>query len=212
MGARMAPTALPAPFTRAPCRQRHTTFRNIATRVAACSPTSQPCGPKRGHGTVQPRFGQEIQLDKIAEKLKLDPAELRLRIAESPNALTANFLQLGTVKLADCIRSVVRTSDWTEKFRKLPEGRGVGLACSCFLTGAGVPIYWNSMPHSGIQLKLDRGGGVTVFSGTSEIGQGSDDVLALIVAEVLGITTRISVCTRAIPTSDLWTWDLTRAA
>ncbi len=161
-------------------------YRYQACRVFTNKP---PCGPKRGHGTVQPRFGQEIQLDKIAEKLKMDPADLRLRIVESPNALTANFLQLGTVKLADCIRSVVRTSNWKEKFRKLPEGRGVGLACSCFLTGAGLPIYWNAMPHSGIQLKLDRGGGVTVFSGTSEIGQGSDDVLASIVAEVLGITT-----------------------
>jgi len=161
-------------------------YRYQACRVFTNKP---PCGPKRGHGTVQPRFGQEIQLDKIAEKLKIDPADLRLHIVESPNAVTANFLQLGTVKLADCIRSVVRTSNWNEKFRKLPEGRGVGLACSCFLTGAGLPIYWNSMPHSGIQLKLDRGGGVTVFSGTSEIGQGSDDVLASIVAEVLGITT-----------------------
>ena len=83
----------------------------------------------------------------------------------------------------------MKISGWNEKFRKLPEGRGVGLACSCYLTGAGLPIYWNSMPHSGVQLKLDRSGGVTVFCGASEIGQGSDDMLAAIVAEVLGIDT-----------------------
>jgi len=148
-----------------------------------------PCGPKRGHGTPQPRFGQEVQLDKIAEKLKIDPAELRLRIVESSNAVTANFLRLGTVGLGECIRRVVKSSGWNEKFRKLPEGRGVGLACSAYLTGAGLPIYWNKMPHSGVQLKLDRGGGVTVFCGATEIGQGSDDVLAAIVAEVLGVTT-----------------------
>jgi 4-hydroxybenzoyl-CoA reductase subunit alpha len=146
-----------------------------------------PCGPKRGHGTPQPRFGQEVQLDKIAEKLKLDPAELRLRIVESPNAVTANFLRLGTVNLTECIQRVVNISDWKGKFRKLPEGRGVGLACSAYLTGAGLPIYWNKMPHSGVQLKFDRGGGVSVFCGATEIGQGSDDVLASIVAEVLGI-------------------------
>jgi 4-hydroxybenzoyl-CoA reductase alpha subunit len=146
-----------------------------------------PCGPKRGHGTVQPRFGQEVQMDKIAEKLAIDPADLRLRIVESSNAITANFLQLSTVELGECIRRVVEISGWREKFRKLPSGRGVGLACSAYLTGAGLPIYWNSMPHSGVQLKLDRGGGVTVFSGTSEIGQGSDDMLASIVAEILGI-------------------------
>jgi 4-hydroxybenzoyl-CoA reductase alpha subunit len=148
-----------------------------------------PCGPKRGHGTVQPRFGQEVQLDKIAEKLQIDPADLRLRIAESSNAITANFFRLSTVNLSECIRRVVKSSGWREKFRKLPEGRGVGLACSAYLTGAGLPIYWNKMPHSGVQLKFDRGGGVTLFCGATEIGQGSDDVLASIVAEVLGLDT-----------------------
>jgi CO/xanthine dehydrogenase Mo-binding subunit len=148
-----------------------------------------PCGPKRGHGTVQPRFGQEVQLDKIAEKLKIDPADLRLRIVESPNTVTANYLRLGTVNLSECIRRVVKASGWKDKFRKLPEGRGVGIACSAYLTGAGLPIYWNKMPQSGVQLKLDRGGGVAIFCGATEIGQGSDDVLAGIVAEVLGIDT-----------------------
>jgi 4-hydroxybenzoyl-CoA reductase subunit alpha len=148
-----------------------------------------PCGPKRGHGTVQPRFGQEVQLDKIAEKLKLDPADLRLHIVESPNTVTANYLRLSTVNLSECIRRAVKISDWKEKFRKLPKGRGVGIACSAYLTGAGLAIYWNKMPHSGVQLKLDRGGGVAIFCGATEIGQGSDDVLAGIVAEVLGIDT-----------------------
>lgn len=148
-----------------------------------------PCGPKRGHGTVQPRFGQEVQMDKIAERLNMDPAEFRLKNAVKPNSLTANFLALGTVGLPECIREVVRISGWNNKFRRLPEGRGVGLACSCYLSGAGLPINANALPHSGVQLKLDRGGGVTIFCGTSEIGQGSDDMLASIVAEVLGLDT-----------------------
>src|SRR5207237_1285379 len=74
-----------------------------------------------------------------------------------------------------------------DKFRKLPTGKGIGLACSSYITGAGLPIYWNPMPHSGVQLKCDRGGGVTAFCGSTEIGQGSDSVLAAIVAEVLGL-------------------------
>src|SRR5262249_21580286 len=137
----------------------------------------------------QPGFGQEVQLDKIAEKLALDPAELRLKIAESSNAVTANFFRLSTVNLSECIHRVVRSSGWKQKFRKLPEGRGVGLACSAYLTGAGLPIYWNKMPHSGVQLKLDRGGGVTIFCGATEIGQGSHDMLAGSVPEVLGLDT-----------------------
>ncbi len=146
-----------------------------------------PCGPKRGHGTPQPRFGQEIQLDKIAEALSLDPAEMRLRIAERPDTLTANYLRVATIGLSECIRRVVERSGWKDRFRKLPEGRGVGIACSAYLSGAGLPIYWNQMPHTGVQLKLDRSGGVTAFCGATEIGQGSDDVLVACIAEVLGI-------------------------
>jgi 4-hydroxybenzoyl-CoA reductase subunit alpha len=148
-----------------------------------------PCGPKRGHGTPQPRFGQEIQLDKIAERLSLDPAELRLSIVEQPNTTTANWMRVGTIGLAECIRRVSAASSWKDKHRRLPPGRGVGLACGSYLCGAGLPIYWNDMPHSGVQLQLDRSGRVTVFCGATEIGQGSDDVLAAIVAEVLGLDT-----------------------
>src|SRR2546423_841755 len=146
-----------------------------------------PCGPKRGHGTPQPRFGMEIQIDKAAELLGIDPAELRLKNLVPPNSLTANFLTIRTIGLQRCIERVVEASGWKDKFRKLPFGRGVGLACSCYLTGAGLPIYWNNMPQSGVQLKLDRSGLVTVFCGSTEIGQGSDSILAYIVAEVLGI-------------------------
>src|SRR5437867_3468818 len=146
-----------------------------------------PCGPKRGHGTPQPRFALEVHLDKIAEQLGMDPAELRLKHLVPPNSLTANWLRIGTMGLGLCIEKVVRGSGWKQRFKRLPYGQGIGLACSSYLTGAGLPIYWNPMPHSGVQLKCDRGGGVTVFCGSTEIGQGSDSILAIIVAEVLGL-------------------------
>src|SRR5213082_2682526 len=149
-----------------------------------------PCGPKRGHGTPQPRYALEVQLDKIAEQLKLDPAELRLNHLVPPNSLTANWLRVGTMGLGRCIEKVVQGSGWKDRFKRLPLGKGIGLACSSYITGAGLPIYWNAMPHSGVQLKCDRGGGVTVFCGSTEIGQGSDSILAVIVAEVLGIDPR----------------------
>ena len=146
-----------------------------------------PCGPKRGHGTPQPRFALEVHIDKIAERLGLDPAELRLKHLVPPHSLTANWLRIGSMGLGRCIDQVVRGSGWKDKFRQLPPGKGIGLACSSYITGAGLPIYWNAMPHSGVQLKCDRGGGVTVFCGSTEIGQGSDSILAMIVAEVLGL-------------------------
>jgi 4-hydroxybenzoyl-CoA reductase subunit alpha len=159
-------------------------YKFEAARVFTNKP---PCGPKRGHGTPQPRFGQEVQLDKIAEKLGMDPAELRLKNIAKPNTLTANWLKIGSIGLAECIRTVVDRSSWQQRFSKLPPGRGLGLACGAYLCGAGLPIYWNKMPQSGVQILLDRSGQVSVFCGATEIGQGSDDVLAAIVAEVLGI-------------------------
>jgi len=146
-----------------------------------------PCGPKRGHGTPQSRFGQEVQIDKIAEHFGTNPADFRLRIVEQPDTLTANYLQVRTIGLSECIRRVVKASDFHARYRKMGRGRGLGLACSSYLSGAGLSIYWNDMPHSSVQLKLDRSGGVTAFCGSAEIGQGSDDVLVACVAEVLGI-------------------------
>ena len=153
-----------------------------------------PCGPKRGHGTPQPRFGLEVQLDKIAEQLKLDPVEIRRNHLVEPNTLTANYLRIGSMGLGKCIDKVVTGSEWKSKFsnwdqnnRKLPFGKGIGIACSSYICGAGLPIYWNNMPQSGVQLRLDRQGGVCVMCGSTDIGQGSDSILAYIVAEVLGI-------------------------
>jgi len=159
-------------------------YRFDGARVFTNKP---PCGPKRGHGTPQPRYALEVQLDKIACDLALDPAEMRKSHLVAADSVTANFLRVGSMGLGACIDKVVEASGWRERRGKLPFGRGLGFACSSYICGAGLPIYWNSMPQSGVQLKLDRSGGVTVFCGSIDIGQGSDSVLAYVVAEVLGI-------------------------
>src|SRR5947207_3373230 len=115
-----------------------------------------PCGPKRGHGTPQPRFALEVHLDKIAEQLGMDPAELRLKHLVPPNSLTANWLRIGTMGLGPCIEKVVRGSGWKQKFKQLPYGKGIGLACWSYITGAGLPVYRNGMPHPGVQPQFHR--------------------------------------------------------
>ncbi len=150
-----------------------------------------PCGPKRGHGTPQPRFALECQLDRAAEQLGLDPVDLRRRILVEPFTKTANHLTVTTVGLGECIDRVVEASGWRAK-RAAPKGtgpkkRGVGFAASAYMTGAGTAIYWNSMPHSGVVLRADRSGGVAILCGATDIGQGSDSILAYLPAEVLGI-------------------------
>jgi 4-hydroxybenzoyl-CoA reductase subunit alpha len=159
-------------------------YRVEAVRVFT---NKAPAGPKRGNGAPQPRFAQEVQMDKIAEQLGLDPAEMRKRHIVPPNTYAANWIRIGTIALGTCIDKVVEGSRWKDRFRKLPYGKGLGFACSGYMCGAQTPIYWNNLPHSAVQLKLDRGGGVSVFCGSSEIGQGSNSILAYIVAEILGI-------------------------
>jgi len=143
-----------------------------------------PCGPKRGHGTPQPRFALELHLDKIAHDLGIDPPDLKRRNFVQPNTRTVNWLRVTSCGLEECADRVLKASAYQQ--RKRSPGRGMGFAISSYLSGAGTAIYWNDMPHSEVQIKVDRGG-VTAFCGAMEIGQGSDSVLATIVAEELGL-------------------------
>ncbi|MFQ5594330.1 MAG: molybdopterin cofactor-binding domain-containing protein [Anaerolineae bacterium] len=147
-----------------------------------------PCGPKRGHATPQPRFALEIHIDKICHDMGWDPLEWRLSNLCEPYSQTANKLRITTIGLGECLGKVAEASGFREGYGALPRGRGLGIAGSSYLSGANLPIYWNKMPHSGVQLKVDRGGGVTVFCGSTDIGQGSTSVLAYIVAEELGLS------------------------
>ncbi|TMG64312.1 MAG: aldehyde oxidase [Chloroflexi bacterium] len=143
-----------------------------------------PCGPKRGHGTPQPRFALELHLEKIAQDIGLDPVELKRRNFVKPNTRTVNWLRVTSCGLEECTDKVMRASRYHERQRR--PGHGMGFAISSYLSGAGTAIYWNDMPHSEVQIKVDRGG-VTAFCGAMDIGQGSDSVLATIVAEELGL-------------------------
>ena len=146
-----------------------------------------PCGPKRGHGTPQPRFALELHLDKLAHDLKLDPVELKQRNFVKPMTRTVNWLRVTSCGLDECTARVLEASGYHRRKREM--GRGMGFAISSYLSGAGTAIYWNDMPHSEVQIKVDRGG-VTAYCGAMDIGQGSDTVLAAIVAEELGLQPR----------------------
>src|SRR3989475_1241233 len=139
-----------------------------------------PCGPKRGHGSTQPRYGFECQMDKIAADLALDPAELRRVNLQPPHSKTVNELRITTMGLGECIERVTKATRFHD--RPKARGRGMGLAGSAYISGAGLPIYWNDMPHSGAIITIDPGGGVTVSCGTAEIGRGSAIMLASVTA------------------------------
>jgi len=149
--------------------------------------TNKPaCGAMRGHGTVNVRFAFESQLDELAAKIGMDPAEIRRRNLLQPPCITVNGLRVQSYGLPECIEKTVERSRWKQRKGKMPRGRGLGIACSHYVSGAANSIIRSDMPHSTVNIKIDRDGGVVVYTGASEIGQGSDTMTAQIAAEVLG--------------------------
>ena len=158
-----------------------------STRVFTNKP---PCGPKRGHGSVQPRFAFEVALDMAAEKLGIDPIEVRRRNFIGENVKTINGQLITSNGFLRCLDLVEEASGWKDRKGKLGFGRGLGVAGSMYISGTAYPVYPNDMPQAGIQVKLDRSGKVTIFSGASDIGQGSNSIPAYLIAEEIGCDPR----------------------
>ncbi len=149
--------------------------------------TNKPvCGAMRGHGTVNVRFAFETQLDELAAAIGMDPAEIRQHNLLKPPCVTVNGLRVQSYGLPECIEKVVERSGWKQRKGKMPKGRGLGVACSHYVSGAANSIIRSDMPHSTVNIKIDRDGGVVVYTGASDIGQGSDTMVAQITAETLG--------------------------
>jgi len=150
--------------------------------------TNKPaCGAMRGHGTVNVRFAFESMLDDLAHDAGLDPAEVRRRNLLKAPCITVNGLRVTSYGLPECIEKVVERSGWNAKQGKLPFGKGIGIACSHYVSGAANPIIRSNIPHTTVHIKIDRDAAVTIYSGAAEIGQGSDTMHVQIAAEVLGV-------------------------
>lgn len=150
--------------------------------------TNKPqCGAMRGHGAVNSRFAVESILDELAHKIKMDPCELRMKNLLEPNTITVGQYRITSNGSRESLRKVMEQSEWETRIGKLPPGHGLGVACGFFISGSALPIIWNELPQSVVHLKVDFDGRVLITSGASDIGQGSDTMLAVIVSEVLGI-------------------------
>ncbi|MFQ5842007.1 MAG: xanthine dehydrogenase family protein molybdopterin-binding subunit [Thermodesulfobacteriota bacterium] len=146
--------------------------------------TNKPVGgAMRGHGVPQARFAVERHLDMIAERIGVDPAEIRIKNSiHAGEPHPAKFI-INTCGFPDTVRKAAEAIGWHEKRGKLPFGRGVGLAGGSFPSGV------SNMSHisSGAVVQLGRDGAVNVLTGAADIGQGAETVIAQIVAEELGV-------------------------
>jgi 4-hydroxybenzoyl-CoA reductase subunit alpha len=148
-----------------------------------------PCGAFRGHGCPHPRFAFESLLSMIADDIGMDHIDIRLKNAMTPDYHTCNDLDIHSCEFKACLETVRKKSGWDEKKGKLPYGRGIGIGCGGFVSGAGYPIYRSQFPHSNAIIKVEEDGSKAIlFIGDADIGQGSDTVLAQAAAEAMGIT------------------------
>jgi 4-hydroxybenzoyl-CoA reductase subunit alpha len=160
----------------------------IGKRVLTNTP---PCGAFRGHGTVDVRFAFESLLDQMAGEMGLDPFVVRRANFLKAPTFTDNDLMVNSYGLPECIDWVEKESGWAVRKGKLGSGngkrKGLGFACSHYISGASKPVNWTGEPHATVKLKLDFDGSIVVLTGAADIGQGSSTVLVQTVAEVLGL-------------------------
>ncbi|HEY3119448.1 MAG TPA: xanthine dehydrogenase family protein molybdopterin-binding subunit, partial [Vicinamibacteria bacterium] len=149
-----------------------------------------PCGAFRGFGEPQVVFACESQMDLLAERLGLDPLELRRANAlrEGDETITGHRLT-SSVGLLEVIDRVERSCDWRRRRAEYaaddgPRRRGLGFA-ACYY-GVGLGAMGKHLNPAGANLVVAGDGSVTVAVGTTEIGQGMITVLSQIAAESLG--------------------------
>jgi xanthine dehydrogenase molybdenum-binding subunit len=164
---------------------------NIKFETAIIYTNNMYAGAMRGYGNLQGTFALESIMDILAEELNMDALELRLKNCNEPGEVTPQGMQVTTCGLRECLESVSVRLDWRNKrnHRDIQTGRlrrGVGLA-SYFHVGGGARIYRSD--GCGAIIKMDDFGHVTLITGSTDIGQGADTILAQIAAEELGVRT-----------------------
>ncbi|MHC4413664.1 MAG: xanthine dehydrogenase family protein molybdopterin-binding subunit [Planctomycetota bacterium] len=172
-------------------------------------------GSFRGFGNLQATFAVETHMDKLAEAVGMDPLAFRLHNAQRPGETTPQGMLFRTCGLPDCLKTAAKAGEFLGKARVNREARarpangrdtvrrGVGMA-SLLHVGGGAKIYRSD--GCGTILKIDDYGHVTVITGSTDIGQGSETVIAQLVAEELGLP--VAAVTIINNDSEITPWDV----
>jgi len=142
-------------------------------------------GSVRGFGNPQATFAVEQQMEELADALGMDPMELRLRNANQSGDVTPQGMEITSCGLTECLQAVREQSGWNERRGRMRDRhRGLGAAAYIHV-GGGARIYGSD--GCGAMVKVDDSGQVTLITGASELGQGSETVLAMMVAEEMRV-------------------------
>jgi xanthine dehydrogenase molybdenum-binding subunit len=167
----------------------HASFH--AQAVATNNPYA---GSFRGYGNLQATFAVETNLDRLATLAEIDPLKLRLDNAQQVGDISPQGMVFRSCGFRNCLERAAELSDWRHKRLEWglsnplgPKGvlrRGIGIA-SLLHVGGGAKIYRSD--GCGTRLSIDHFGKVHLSTGATEIGQGSETVLAALVADELGL-------------------------
>lgn len=143
-----------------------------------------PGGQFRGYGGIQALFAVESQLDELARELELDPLQMRIDNANLPGDVTHAGWRLHSAALVECLEAVRAAIDWDAKRRSPTPNRGVGVACSVYMSG--VRTYEDAN-KSGAIVEVNGDGDVLVRFGGADPGTGQKTILAQIAGTELGV-------------------------
>ena len=145
-----------------------------------------PTAAYRGYGNQQAHFALESMIDMVAEKLGMDPTDLRRLNYIEPNSISIHGYHISSCGLQDCMTRAKELINWDEIRREKKRGHGVGCASLVHASGsrAGDPEF----PGDSAVLQCSYDGTLTVWAGESEFGQGAKTVMAQVVAEEFGVS------------------------
>lgn len=175
---------------------------NVKYDVLVAYTNNPYSGAMRGYGNPQATYVVECHMDMLAHELGMDPMEFRLKNANQPGDVTGQGVKITTCGLTECIERAAESISWKDK-RAKPGNRGVGMA-SMIHVGGGARIYPSD--GCGSTVKVDDFGKVTLVTGSTDMGQGSETILAQIVAEELGVP--VENVTVINTDTDITPWDV----
>lgn len=154
-----------------------------------CVYTNNPiAGAFRGYGVVQTYYALDIQMDEAAQRLGLDPAELKLRNAVRAGDIAPSGHPIVGHGLPDCIRRGMEESGWASRPQRARDDRGRvrrGWGIGCEMHGSSA--YPGIKEQGNAIVKMNEDGTVTLLTGTAGLGTGAHTALSQIVAEELGV-------------------------
>lgn len=144
----------------------------------------QPGGQFRGYGGPQAVFAIESQMDEVADRLGVDPVDLRVANANHAGDTTLTGWRLDSARLVECLEAAREAIGWQGRHALRAEGRGVGFACAIHVSGANI---YEDADKSSATIEVDAEGGVLLRFGAADAGTWQNTIITQFAAHELGV-------------------------